>query len=195
MFGMRAVSGLPNCFRSSMPIMAGPDVKTPRESPFWRFSVSFYSLPEVAAACLDLQDQAGADVNILMFLLWNATRSRKFSAADMRDLDGRIGEWRNNVVVPLRTLRRMLKSPPAIIEPPIAEKFRTRIKGIELEAERLQQEALYDLAPSLKLAHASSPAEAARASLAAYQTICAKPFPSEAVETVLTAFANVSTEG
>jgi uncharacterized protein (TIGR02444 family) len=178
-----------------MPIMAGPDVKTPRESPFWRFSVSFYSRPEVAAACLDLQDRAGADVNIIMFLLWNAAQNRKFSAADMRALDGRVGEWRNNVVVPLRTLRRALKSPPAVIEPFVAEKFRTRIKGIELEAERLQQDVLYDLAPSLKLAQASSPAEAARASLAAYQALCAEPFPNEAVETVLTAFANVSTEG
>jgi hypothetical protein len=130
-----------------------------------------------------------------MFLLWNAAQNRKFFAADMRALDRRIGEWRNDVVVPLRTLRRALKSPPTIIEPSVAEKFRTRIKGIELEAERLQQEALYDLAPSLRLPQASSPAEAARASLAAYEAVCAKPFPNEAVETVLTAFANVSTEG
>jgi uncharacterized protein (TIGR02444 family) len=168
--------------------MSNPDLKTTRESPFWRFSVSFYSLPDVAAACLDLQDAAGADVNIIMFLLWNATAQRKFSAADLRDLDARIGPWRDKVVVPLRTLRRALKSPPAVIEPSVAEKFRTRIKGIELEAERLQQEALYELAPSLKLSPAVSPAEAARASLAAYQGLCAKPFPNEAVEIVLAAF-------
>jgi uncharacterized protein (TIGR02444 family) len=171
--------------------MTGQDVKAQRDSPFWRFSVDLYSAPQVAAACLDLQDQAGADVNIVMFLLWNAAQKRTFSPADAADLERRIGDWRNTVVIPLRTLRRALKSPPAVIEPANSERFRNKIKGIELEAEKLQQEALYELARSLKLEPASSPAEAARASIAAYQTLCPKLFPHQAVETLLAAFAKV----
>jgi uncharacterized protein (TIGR02444 family) len=167
------------------------DAKT--EFPFWQFSVSFYSVPEVAAACLDLQDQSGADVNIVMFLLWNAMRRGKFSATDVADLERRFGKWRVQAVIPLRALRRALKSPPAAIEPAKAEKFRTKIKGVELEAERLQQEALYEIAPSLNLEPASSPDEAARASIAAYQTVCPKPFPNEAVDVLLTAFAKLQT--
>ena len=42
-------------------------------SPFWRFSLRFYRLPEVADACITLQEQAGVDVNLLLFLLWHAT--------------------------------------------------------------------------------------------------------------------------
>lgn len=169
--------------------MTDLDTKTQRDSPFWRFSVSFYSVPQVAAACLDLQDKAGADVNIVMFLLWNATQSRTFSAAAVADLESRIGVWRDSVVVPLRTVRRALKSPPAVIDAAIAEKYRTKIKGVELEAEKLQQEALYTLLPSLKLAPASSPAAAAQASISAYQTLCSEVFPNEAVDTLLAAFA------
>ena len=49
-------------------------------------------------------------------------------------------------VVPIRNVRRALKSPPPVMEPAAAEGLRTRIKAVELEAERLQQEALYGLA-------------------------------------------------
>ena len=96
--------------------MTDLDTKTQRDSPFWRFSVQLLFSPAVAAACLDLQDKAGADVNIVMFLLWNATQNRTFSVAAVADLESRIGVWRNSVVVPLRTVRRALKSPPAVIE-------------------------------------------------------------------------------
>ncbi|MEX2034267.1 MAG: DUF2390 domain-containing protein, partial [Xanthobacteraceae bacterium] len=47
-----------------------------RKSPFWRFSVKFYGVPGVAPACIELQDRAKVDVNVLFFLLWNATQKR-----------------------------------------------------------------------------------------------------------------------
>jgi uncharacterized protein (TIGR02444 family) len=169
--------------------MSAREAKARKDSPFWRFSVDFYSVPQVAAACLALQDEAGADVNIVMFLLWHASRKRTFSPTDAADLERRIGDWRNHIVAPLRTVRRVLKSPPALIDPDAAEKFRTKVKGIELEAEKIQQAALYALAPALTLTEADSPLEAARASLAAYETLCPKLFPRKAVETLLTEFA------
>jgi uncharacterized protein (TIGR02444 family) len=165
------------------------EAKTQRDSPFWRFSVSFYSIPQVAAACLDLQDKAGADVNIVMFLLWNATQNRTFSAAAVADLERRIGGWRDSVVIPLRTVRRALKAPPAAIDAGAAEKYRTKIKGAELEAEKLQQDALYSLVTTLQLEPAASPAAAAQASISAYQTLCPRVFPHQAIETLLTVFA------
>jgi uncharacterized protein (TIGR02444 family) len=169
--------------------MVDLEAKTQRDSPFWRFSVSFYSNPQVAAACLDLQDKAGADVNIIMFLLWNASQNRTFSAAAVADLEDRIGRWRESVVIPLRTVRRALKSPPAAIDAGTAEKYRTKIKGVELEAEKLQQDALYALVSTLQLERAASPAAAAHASISAYQSLCPQVFPHQALETLLTAFA------
>ena len=50
------------------------------KSPFWQFSIKFYAVPGVAEACIELQDQAKVDVNILFFLLWNATQGRAFNA-------------------------------------------------------------------------------------------------------------------
>jgi uncharacterized protein (TIGR02444 family) len=159
------------------------------KSPFWRFSVKFYAEPGVAQACIDLQDQAGVDVNILFFLLWNATQNRALNNAEVADLERNIGAWRDMAVVPLRNMRRALKSPPQAVAPHQAEGFRTRIKAVELEAERLQQEAMYEFAQSGRIGRpAASQIEAARASAAAYQAVL-RPFPAGPLDTVLTAFA------
>jgi uncharacterized protein (TIGR02444 family) len=159
------------------------------KSPFWRFSVKFYAEPGVAQACIDLQDQAGVDVNLLFFLLWNAAEGRTLDAAEVAELDRGFGAWRDLAVVPLRELRRGLKSPPPAIEPSVAEGFRTRIKAVELEAERLQQEAMYALAQTGRIGRpAPSKTEAAQRSVAAYQAHL-RPFPAAPLDTVLTAFA------
>lgn len=164
---------------------AAPVVK----SPFWRFSVKFYAEPGVAQACIDLQDQAGVDVNILFFLLWMATQNRQLGNAEVAGLEQTIGAWRDMAVVPLRQVRRALKTPPAAMAPPDAEGFRTRIKAVELEAERLQQEAMYGLAQRSAIGSpASSRIEAARSSAAAYQALL-RPFPAGPLGTVLDAFA------
>ena len=114
-------------------------------SPFWRFSLGFYRQPGVAEACITLQEESGADVNLLLFLLWHAAQQRRLSGQEIERLEREIGAWRDRAVIPLRAIRRALKSPPGLVEAGAAEAFRTRIKAIELEAERLQQEAMYGL--------------------------------------------------
>ncbi len=174
--------------------MSDTGAKAPVEkSPFWRFSVKFYAVPGVAQACIDLQDQAGVDVNILFFLLWNATEKRTLDQDQVAELERAIGAWRDMAVVPLREVRRALKSPPPVMAPDVAEGFRTRIKAVELEAERLQQEVMYALAQSGRIGRpAASPAEAAEASVAAYQAAL-RPFPAAPISTILTAFAKFET--
>jgi uncharacterized protein (TIGR02444 family) len=163
------------------------------KSPFWQFSVKFYAVPGVAQACIDLQDQAGVDVNILFFLLWNATLNRALNRDEVAELERDIGAWRDMAVVPLRNVRRALKTPPPVMMPQDAEGFRTRIKAVELEAERLQQEAMYDLAQSRKIGRqAASKIEAARANTEAYQAVL-RPFPEGPLDTVLSAFAKFDT--
>jgi uncharacterized protein (TIGR02444 family) len=161
-------------------------------SPFWRFSLRFYRRREVAEACITLQEQAGVDVNLLLFLLWHATQKRALSTAEISELERRIAPWRNMTVVPLRTMRRTLKSPPALVVVAAAELFRNKIKEAELEAERLQQEAMHELAvPSLLGKDAASLEEAARANIAAYAALCGGAFPSSASETLLAALASL----
>jgi uncharacterized protein (TIGR02444 family) len=160
------------------------------KSPFWQFSIKFYAVPGVAQACIELQDQAKVDVNILFFLLWNATQGRTYKKADVAEVERLIGAWRDMTVVPIRNVRRALKMPPAVMTTEAAEGFRTRIKAVELEAERLQQEALYELAQSSRLGQpAASPAKAAQTSVDAYQGVIG-PFPPGPLATVLSAFAN-----
>jgi uncharacterized protein (TIGR02444 family) len=159
-------------------------------SPFWRFSLQFYRLPGVAEACIKLQEEAGADVNLLLFLLWHGAQLRRLSRAEVERLEQKIAAWRDLAVIPLRAIRRALKSPPGLVEAGTAEAFRTRIKAVELEAERLQQEAMYDLVRVALLGEtAPSVADAARASVAAYACICGGTFAQPAVDIVIEALA------
>src|SRR5215813_4882476 len=172
---------------------------TAQGSPFWRFSLRLYRAPGVGYACIALQEEAGVDVNLLLFLLWQATQRRVLTAADVKALDKTIGGWRDTAVIPLRNVRRALKSAPGLVDPNTAEAFRTRIKAVELEAERLQQEAMYALAATIPPAgalgrDATSSVEAARSNVAAYETVRAVAFPKAAVDTVLTAFAKLEGE-
>ena len=94
--------------------MSETETKSAQGSPFWRFSLQFYRQPAVADACIQLQDEAGVDVNLLFFLLWFATQRRSFSASEVEWLESKVGPWRDATVIPIRNVRRALKVPPAI---------------------------------------------------------------------------------
>ena len=169
--------------------MSAAQAPSAQGSPFWQFSLRFYRQPQVADTCIALQEERGVDVNLLLFLLWQATRKRAFTAAEVAEIERRVGAWREMTVIPLRTLRRALKSPPPLVAGAAAELFRTKVKAVELEAERLQQEALYALAASGKLGRAeASQVQAAQDSISSYQGVIG-PFPPGPLETVLAAFA------
>ncbi len=165
------------------------DTEAERGSPFWRFSLRFYRQPGVADACIALQDGCGVDVNILLFFLWLATAKRSVPAATAQAVCAKAGAWRDEVVVPLRTLRRKLKDGSSLVERSAAELFRTRIKAVELESERLQQEALFGLAAGLTTEDAATVAAAARANVAAYEHAMARSFTPGAVEVLLAALS------
>ena len=78
----------------------------PSGSPFWHFSLGFYREPAVADACIALQEEAGVDVNLLLFLLWQATRRRTMSKKQIEELEAAIAPWREVTVIPLRGVRR-----------------------------------------------------------------------------------------
>jgi uncharacterized protein (TIGR02444 family) len=135
------------------------------DSAFWRFSLRFYALPDVAPACIVLQDEAGVDVNVLLFLLFLADLGRAVTKDDVARIDRDIAPWRAHVVEPLRALRRRLKTGVGDIPAASSEAFRTMVKKIELEAERLEQGRLEAQASTGKPATRD---EAARTNLAAY---------------------------
>jgi len=156
-------------------------------SPFWRFSLALYRRPDVANACLALQDRHGLDVNLLLFLLWLATSRRRLAAEAVRALDQRLSGWRSQVVVPLREMRRTLKSEAPLVDAGAAVAFRERVKALELEAERLQQEAMHALAGDLASEPTAAVEAAARANLDAYAGLKGSPFDRAVIEVLIAA--------
>jgi uncharacterized protein (TIGR02444 family) len=151
---------------------------------FWDFSLEIYRRPEVASACLRCQDEAGADVNLVLFLLWRAAAGCRLAEAEIASLDEKVSFWREHVVKPLRTLRRTLKS--RTLDQSGA--FRERVKAAELEAERIKQEALSrTVADAARSATRLAPGDAARANLRAYAALIGRPLPERAVDALLEA--------
>ena len=167
--------------------MADADIDTNQGSPFWRFSLRTYRQPGVADACIALQDECGVDVNVLLFFLWLAADKKLIPALQARAVCEQAGLWRDDVVAPLRTVRRKLKDGSTLVGRDIAELLRTRIKAIELEAERLQQEALYAMVPNLAAEPAESVEAAARANVSVYEQAAARVFVPGAVEILIAA--------
>jgi uncharacterized protein (TIGR02444 family) len=165
----------------------------PPESPavdsFWEFSLAFYAMPGVADACLALQDACGADVNVLLFLLYRARGGRMLSAAEVRHIEALAAPWRQTVVVPLRTVRRALRAPVGAFQPDLTAALRTEVKRIELAAERVQQETLERLAAVEAVGTPSSdPAACARIHLQRYGD-CIGALAHEPTERILARFA------
>jgi uncharacterized protein (TIGR02444 family) len=158
------------------------------ESPFWRFSLRFYARSKVSAACLALQDDAGVDVNLLLFLLFLAEHQRSVEVGDVARLDAGVSAWREQVVKRLRDLRRALK--PGIGEIPgtVSETFRGQIKRLELESERIEQAVLERFSAETIGSSVSSRVAAADTNFAAYEGQLGRAFPPEPRAVILSAF-------
>jgi uncharacterized protein (TIGR02444 family) len=164
-----------------------------QETPLWRFSLFFYAQPDVASTCLELQDESGADINMLLFLLWLATLGRRLSKQEISDIESRVAPWRNAVVMPLRSVRRMLKATSALVDREQAEEVRNKVKSLELEAERLQQRAMYQLAQTfLSRQEKCEVQKAAHVNVHAYEQLIGTAFPHRATETLFATLALIA---
>ncbi len=111
-------------------------------NPLWDFSWRVYHEPDVAEACLALQDRRGLDVNLLLACCWAGHCGRALSAAEMNRLTTAVAPWQRQIVRPLREIRRWLKDQDAAPVESV-ESLRQAIKDRELEAERLEQDILH----------------------------------------------------
>ncbi|MDX1423550.1 MAG: TIGR02444 family protein, partial [Kiloniellales bacterium] len=143
------------------------------DNPFWEFSLSLYGRPGVAEACLALQDRHGLDVNLLLYCCWAGARARRLDAADIVRLVAAVVDWQGAVVRPLRAARRHLKGLAGADDARLAD-LRSRVKGCELAAERIEQAMLVDALPPRAaetqppVQQAAHQAECAAANLARY---------------------------
>jgi uncharacterized protein (TIGR02444 family) len=108
------------------------------DNPLWRFVLPFYAREGVAPACLTLQERLGVDVNILLFAIFaQVERGLTLDNDDLATVDGLLGDWRSEVIQPLRRVRTRMKSGPAPAPSAATEPLRNRIKAAELEAEQI----------------------------------------------------------
>jgi uncharacterized protein (TIGR02444 family) len=157
-------------------------------TPFWRFSLHLYKQSGVQDACILLQDGCGVDVNLLLYLLWLASDRRQLAVDDVKVIDEKVRSWRDLTIIPIRETRRNLKGAPTLLDPNKQEAFRNRVKAVELEAERLQQEALYELTKLSSLGKEAPVKDAARANVRAYEQAIDKTFAEQAVDALMSGF-------
>jgi len=111
---------------------------------FWRFSLTVYSRPQIAEALIALQDAHGHNVNLVLFGLWlGVCRAVPLDAAGLAGAQAAIAGLDEAVVLPLRRLRRALKTDPD----PEMQALRRRVLALEIAAERRVQARLAASAP------------------------------------------------
>ena len=96
----------------------------------------------MAPFCLELQDQHDCDVNMLLWVGWRSAQGAPIDEADLEQLSSLVEPWRQQVLRPLRAVRRSLSKQPA------QAALRDRLLAAELEAERLQQTLMFNANPN-----------------------------------------------
>lgn len=106
------------------------------QSQFWDFSLSVYGEAGVAPACLRLQDQRGLDVNLLLFCGWLGVTGRGVLAnPTWQELVQWNRAWTEEVIMPLREVRRRLKTQ----EDRLVKALRAKVGVCEIDGEHLAQ--------------------------------------------------------
>jgi uncharacterized protein (TIGR02444 family) len=141
---------------------------------FLNFAVRTYGCEGIPEACLALQNERGADVNVLLFCCWMGATRGEFEIETLDKVLEFSRVWADRVVRPLRSVRIWMKnqgcSAPDI---PVERcmKLRERIKKVELGAELMQEivmESLVDTIPEVTL----SVAEQARTAMLNLRCYC-----------------------
>ncbi len=102
----------------------------------WSFSRNFYERPGVATALITLQDEAGLDVNLVLFAVWLGVSGRGLlTKRKLKTAERAVHSMRAEVIEPLRGFRRRLRS---LVDDDI-QRLRERLKAVEIEAEEAAQ--------------------------------------------------------
>jgi uncharacterized protein (TIGR02444 family) len=122
------------------------------------FAVTAYRKPEVADACLTLQQELGLDVPVLLFCAWYASTRGELDDKLLAQVIETSRPFSLHVVQPLRQVRRWMKQPAdsqntimMAANKEAWQSLRETIKSIEISAELLWLDALQSLTESQAL--------------------------------------------
>lgn len=111
------------------------------DSDFWNYSVQVYQIPQVEHACLTLQNNFQADINLLLYCCWVGEHKVKLSSGNIQQLIQAVQPWQS-IIQPLRDSRRLLKNEATILDNDIAKETRNNLIEMELNAEHMAQLAI-----------------------------------------------------
>ena len=109
----------------------------------WQCICARYADEAVARELLRRQDTEGLDVVLHLFGQWAASQGQALDAAALAEADAQVAAWRDQVVVPLRTLRRAMKTMGGGAGE-AAGAVRRQVQEAELAAERAELDMLCD---------------------------------------------------
>ena len=112
------------------------------ESALWNFSTQTYQIPEVETACLALQDNFSADINIILFGCWLGENKIELSTEDIQTLMQTTQPWQNSILKPLRNARRMMKQHIIAMSPELLDQTISNMHEMEINAERMAQQSI-----------------------------------------------------
>ncbi len=118
------------------------------ENDFWLFTLSRYAKPGVAETCLVLQNQHGANINLLLYCLWLAKKGRSLEWQRIQE-NGDIDSWHQQQVLPVRQLRLLMKETAHASE--AQRHYYESLKKEELGAEQVEQAMLFQVALEMPL--------------------------------------------
>jgi len=112
------------------------------DNPFWDFTLAVYRGEGVSQACIELQDRLGLDVNFLLLAVFAGSRGFAIAAPQWERLEALARPWRENVIHPLRGVRRWLKTQMAL-PAPVIDPMRRAVLAQEIESEGMQQRLMW----------------------------------------------------
>jgi len=110
-------------------------------SELWNYSTQIWTLPEVEAICLDLQDSYDANANMLLYCCWIGDKNLSLNDDDLQILLDTIKPWQT-IIKPLRDSRKMMKQQLLALPANMIDKTVSNISEMELNAEHMTQLAL-----------------------------------------------------
>lgn len=104
----------------------------------WQYSLAVYRCEGVETLLLRLQDEFAADINLLLCCCWLGQTKRQLSEQQVVELDAAVANWRQQCMLPLRSIRRYVKAERG------SNDLYQQFKNLELVAERRQQDLLVE---------------------------------------------------
>ncbi len=124
-----------------------------------------YGAEGVREACLQLQEEAGVDVALMLALVWIGWGGGRVEPGEARRLEAEVREWREEAVGGLRRVRRWLRGRGE-------EDLRAMVQAAEIEAEWRLMERVIGMA---RVKPGAPGAEGIAAALAIYPGEAAAP--------------------